>query len=460
MRLKTFLATYLLFVCILFLIIGTVSYHMTSSQMTMLREKSTREYQRISASLARDISVLYNQRPIHSEANFSDAIDSLVRGYSRYYQRYNIRIQLTELQDYTATTLSFVQLYDEHYIHIVGTLLLPVENFQLDYYINITQSITDLRNIQRILLTLSLAFLALAAVGLYFILMRIFKPLVVVAKTSREIANGNYGERIHIKGRNELSKMADNFNQMAEEIENQFRILKEEAVAKQQFIDNFSHEIRSPLTSVYGFAEYLQKAPFNEETNIKATQIIMDEAKHMKAIATSLLELATLRNYVPMMEKIELMPLFNDVKETFDRQIHAINFDCETNIDYITGQEDLIRSLIINLCQNAIKACPTEGGTVRLAAMMQDDKIELHVTDNGCGITAEDIKKITEPFYRVDKARSRSTGSAGLGLTLCKQIADVHKAEMVVESIVGSGTTVKIKNFLQHLQLPDNSVTV
>lgn len=458
MRLKTFLATYLLFVCILFLVIGTVSYYMTNSQMTMLREKSTREYQRISASLARDISVLYNQRPIHSSANITDAIDSLVRGYSRYYQRYNIRIQLTELQEYTTTTLSFVQLYDEHYIHIVGALLLPVEHFQLDYYINITQSIADLRNIQQILLTLSLAFLALAAVGLYFILMRIFKPLAIVANTSREIANGNYGERIRIKGRSELSKMADNFNQMAEEIESQFRILKEEAVGKQQFIDNFSHEIRSPLTSIYGFAEYLQKAAFDEGANIKATQIIMDEAKHMKAIATSLLELATLRNYVPIMEKIALTPLFNDVKETL--QIHAIKFDCEANIEYITGQEDLIRSLIVNLCQNAIKACPAEGGIVRLAAMKQDDKVELHVTDNGRGIAAEDITKITEPFYRADKARSRSTGNAGLGLTLCKQIADVHKAEMVVESIVGSGTTVKIKNFLQHLQLPDNSATV
>lgn len=458
MRLKTFLATYLLFVCILLLVIGTVSYYMTNSQMTMLREKSTREYQRISASLARDISVLYNQRPVHSGANFADAIDSLVRGYSRYYQRYNIRIQLTELQAYTATTLSFVQLYDEHYIHIVGTLLLPINNFQFDYYINITQSIADLRNIQQILLTLSLAFLALTAVGLYFILMRIFKPLAIVANTSREIANGNYGERICIKGRNELSKMADNFNQMAEEIESQFHILKEEAVGKQQFIDNFSHEIRSPLTSIYGFAEYLQKAAFDEGANIKATQIIMDEAKHMKAIATSLLELATLRNYVPIMEKVALTPLFNDIKETLP--IHAIKFDCETNIDYLTGQEDLIRSLIVNLCQNAIKACPTEGGIVRLAAMKQDDKIELRVTDNGCGIAAEDITKITEPFYRADKARSRSTGNAGLGLTLCKQIADVHKAEMVVESIVGSGTTVKIKNFLQHLQLPDNSATV
>jgi len=420
---------------------------MTNSQMTLLREKSTREYQRISASLARDISVLYNQRPIGG-ANFTDAIDNLVRGYSRYYQRYNIRIQLAELyaQTYPAATLSFLQLYDQHYIHIAGTLLLPARNFRLDYYINITQSITDLRNIQRILLTISLAFLALAAVGLYFILLRIFKPLAIVADTSREIANGNYGERIRIKGRNELSKMADSFNQMAEEIESQFRILKEEAVGKQQFIDNFSHEIRSPLTSVYGFAEYLQKAPFDEGANIKATQIIMDEAKHMKTIAISLLDLATLRNYVPVMGTIALLPLFSDVKQTLEGPIResAIQFVFESNTDYMTGQEDLIRSLIINLCQNAIKACPTEGGIVRLAALMQDGKIELHVTDNGCGIAPQDMAKITEPFYRADKARNRATGGAGLGLTLCKQIADAHKAEMVVESIVGSGTTVKI----------------
>jgi signal transduction histidine kinase len=279
----------------------------------------------------------------------------------------------------------------------------------------------------------------IAALGLYYILLRIFKPLGIVANTSRKIANGNYGERIYIKGENELSSMALDFNRMAEQIEQQI-------LGKQQFIDNFAHEIRNPLTSVYGYAEYLQKTSFDEDVNIKSTQFIMDEANHMKKIANSLLELATLRNYSPVKNKISIGNLFNDVEQTLKKSLLGknIQFICKNEIDILEGQEDLIKSLLLNLCFNAIKACTPNEGIIHLEAKKQEEKIVLSVSDNGCGISDEDIEKITEPFYRVDKARSREHGGAGLGLTLCKQIAEVHGAEIKIKSAVSAGTKIKI----------------
>jgi len=279
---------------------------------------------------------------------------------------------------------------------------------------------------------LSLAFSAVTAIGLYIILLRIFLPISIVASASKKIASGNYGERIHIAGNNELSEMAKSFNKMAEEIETQI-------VGKQQFIDNFSHEMRSPLTSIYGYAEYLQKTPYDETTTAHATQTIMDEASHMKAIAASLLELAVLRNYSPVKANISIPQLFDDIHQTLGSQV---NFVCKNDTDTLEGQEDLIRSLLMNLCTNSIKACATD---IFLEATAQDGgNLVLSVADNGCGISQEDLSKITEPFYRVDKARSRAQGGAGLGLTLCKQIVDAHGATMHIESRIGEGTIVKI----------------
>jgi signal transduction histidine kinase len=110
----------------------------------------------------------------------------------------------------------------------------------------------------------------------------------------------------------------------------------------------------------------------------------------------------------------------------------------------IPGREDLLRSLLLNLGVNALKACPDSGGEVRLEAGREAEHTILSVTDNGCGIPAESIPRVTEPFYRVDKARSRATGGVGLGLALCRQIAALHGAELRIESHVGKGTRVKV----------------
>ena len=430
MRIKTFLSTYILFLCVLFTVIGTISVFMTRSQMSMLRDKSAREYQTISASLSRDLAVMFGLTGGFTP-EFWDAKDVLIYGYANYYSKYDISLSLSELHGYIDAQISFVQTGQEHFINITGPIQVSYRFYRFEYLLNITQNIEDLRSIQRILLVLSLAFSLLTAIGLYIILLRIFLPISIVAESSKKIAGGSYDERIRISGSNELSAMAENFNKMAEEVERQI-------TGKQQFIDNFSHEIRSPLTSVYGYAEYLHKAPYDAAITTKATQTIMDEANHMKAIADSLLKLATLRNYTPVKTLICMTRLLNDVIQGLDSQV---KFTCKNSAGNLQGQEDLLKSLLINLCINAIAACATE---ITLEAAKNDDSTVVSVTDNGNGIAPEDITKITEPFYRADKARGRAYKGAGLGLTLCKQIAEAHDAKMRIESVFGAGTTVFI----------------
>ena len=445
MKLKAFLSSYLLFLFVLFVVIATVSTYMTHSQINMLRDKSTREYQRISASLTRDIAVAFGNAGGFTPS-FDITLDTLIRGYARYYSRYGIELSLSELFEEQESEISFVRQEQEHFIRITGTIRIAEQFYRLDYYLDITENMEDLRNIQLMLLILSLAFSALTALGLYIILLRIFEPISIVANSSKKIANGNYGERIHISGSNELSAMAANFNKMADEIEVQI-------IGKQQFIDNFTHEIRSPLTSVYGYAEYLQKAPYDEDTTIKATQTIMDEANHIKTIAASLLKLSTLRNYTPVRKPISIPQLFLDIRRTLNTDINLV---CKNSIDTIEGQEDLIKIMLMNLCNNAIRANATE---IILEANLQAGDMVLSVTDNGCGISQGDLLKITEPFYRVDTSRSKEQGGTGLGLTLCKQIAEAHGAAMEIESILGEGTTVKITFRVSKKYFADGKIT-
>lgn len=444
MRLKTFIATYLLFLFILFSSVSIVSVYLNSSQIAILKDKSTSQFQAIIHTLIRDIAI--------SSYTFN-TVDSIVNSYARYYSKHNVGLSISDLTqsdeagENIKTEIKFINQDDSHYINISGLLPKPYDFYLLSYSFNVTESISDMRNIQKILIIAASVLSFFAAFALFFILSAIFKPLGIVAVASKKIANGEYSERINIQGKNEIAQVAYDFNIMAEKIERQIIYLEEEAENKQQFVDNFAHEIRTPLTSIYGYAEYMQKTALDEKEVIESSTYIMNEASHIKMIADSLLELATLRDYIPVKVKICVAKLFNDIVNTLERPLgkKGVRLIINSNAGIFFGQEDLIKSLLLNLCINALNACTEGEGLICLDAGEESGKLKISVTDNGCGIPEECLYKISEPFYRLDTSRSRENGGAGLGLTLCNQIAAVHNARMMVRSVVNQGTCVEIK---------------
>jgi len=415
----------------------------------MYVEKCAREFDTIAHTLFRDLFVLGGSDGVV----YSHDLNRLLEDYAAYYRQHNIRFNATYMPLHEQghiiqanMEISFVYQEGEHYIHIVGVLQEPFSSFRLDYYYSMTENLAQMRSMQNILLLICIAFSIITACVLYIVLSRIFKPLSIVSKASEKIADGDYNERIYIKGENEISLVAKNFNRMAQEIQAQIQLLEEESDAKQRFIDNFAHEIRTPLTSIYGNAEYMQRALLEEGEVIEYAQFIMDKASYMKQIANSLLQLATLRNYKPVKTKIQIQYLFDDIKSTVSKNANEqkLKFICEGDADTLYAQEDLIKSLLLNLCFNSFKACTANEGIIHLKAKSQNGHIELSVADNGCGIPEKSLSKVIEPFYQVSSSRSQGHTGAGLGLTLCKQIAEVHGAKMFIESVVGEGTSVKI----------------
>jgi signal transduction histidine kinase len=190
----------------------------------------------------------------------------------------------------------------------------------------------------------------------------------------------------------------------------------------------------------------MSKVSLDENEIIESTQYIIGEAAHMRNIANSLLELATLRDYVPVKSEIQIAKLFSDVAGTLEQSLreNGTELICESSAEVIYAQEDLVRSLLLNLCTNALAACTQGEGIIRLEARESDEQVTISVTDNGYGIPKESLHKITEPFYRLDQSRTRESGGTGLGLALCRQIAEVHGAKMSIESAPGEGTAVEI----------------
>jgi len=451
MRLKTFLTAYLLFIFILFGSLGLVSIYMNNNQMDMLRRQSERDFRRISSALARDFAVLYGGQRDWGDFRgdgFVGAAERLLRGYSHYYREHGISLEIVQRIPPLYDEMSFIQHGDEHFVYIIGGLLGTFDALTLIFRLCITESITAMQSIQRSFLLFSIGFSVVAAVAFFAVLSHVFRPLDVVARTSIKIADGHYGERIFVKGANELSQVAQDFNRMAEKIENQISMLADESDKKQQFIDNFAHEIRTPLTSIYGNAELMQKTLLSEDEIIEISGIIMERTNHMVKIANSLLQLATLRNYSPAKTQINIRTLFNNVEKILLHSLaeNSVMMVCKADAETLCGQEDLLQSMFLNLCHNAIKACALSGksGVIMVDAQKNGNNTRVTVADNGCGIPAKSLARVTEPFYRVDTSRLSGNG-VGIGLTLCKQIANVHGAEMRIESEENIGTTVNIE---------------
>jgi len=446
MKLKTFFISYILFLSILLAAISTISIYFTNRQMRIINEQSVMEYERVINTIEREVNALYER----GQANL---IELILEAHREFQLQHNIQLYTSIIEEYDPQLdspdiiiTSFLPNTGVGYeFSVWGRLLTDYAFFEIGIDFDVTESIMELRQIQRTLLNLFILFSLIAAAILYFILNKIFQPLEQVALSTEKIAQGDYSERIQIAGTNELALMANNFNQMAEEIDDHITHLEDESERKQQFIDNLAHELRTPLTSIYGYAEYIQKAKLSEEEKFESTRLIMEEAGHMNKITNSMLDLAKLRDYEPELEEINIAELFNQLESSLTQafQTKNLEFVVESADGYISGQSDLIRSLVANLCMNAANAS-TSGGKVVLKATTTSHGAEITVSDDGCGIEAHHIAKLTEPFYQIDNARNKLTDGIGLGLAIVKQIVDIHGAELVFESEVGVGTEVKV----------------
>ncbi|RUS48881.1 HAMP domain-containing sensor histidine kinase [Cohnella sp. AR92] len=460
MRARTFLVTLTLFLLFFNLSIFLFSAITLKTNLDGSRERSLGEHYFIASTYGKDLYALESRGTIADAA-----LGSLFQSYSAYYGKQGVALELSEEGRilYTSLpkgdrrsghsqaaipgerTVTTTKLDGRTYVSVIGNLPAPYETYTLTYLYDVSGYLSAWSRMTGMLFLLGIVLCTLLAVCLHFVLGRVFKPLRQISEASKCIAQGEYGNRIGATRHDELSEMADSFNHMAEEIQKQIGQLKLAAEQKQRFIDNFAHELRTPLTSIYGYAEYIQKVELTDEDKLAATDYIMSESRRLQNLAYQLLELATLGRSDIRREPVEIKELFRKTEETLKLKLEdcKVRLTWKCRLDAVDGDRDLLESLVVNLADNAVKACPP-GGLVLLEAYMESERPVILVTDDGKGMTDEQLGRVTEAFYRVDQARSRAGGGAGLGLALCEQIAASHGAKLSFSSQIGRGTISKI----------------
>ena len=271
-------------------------------------------------------------------------------------------------------------------------------------------------------------------------------PIRTLGKVTTQLAQGDYSPRAEVSGGDEISELAANFNRMADAIEKTVQELEDAARRQEDFTASFVHELKTPLTSIIGYADMLRSRQMDGTARFKAANYIFSEGKRLENLSLSLMNLLVVNHSAADAKPVHMPLLCQRAGRISQPALEAKGLSLEVTAEegVLTGDSALLQTLALNLLDNARKASEA-GGTVSLTGTVTASGYRLQVSDQGRGIPAEELEKITEAFYMVDKSRSRAEGGAGLGLALCKQIAALHRGVLRFDSELGGGTTVTVE---------------
>lgn len=290
---------------------------------------------------------------------------------------------------------------------------------------------------------------------IYLIILCIASPLILlltslithsiknVSKAAKRIAEGSYSERIDTAGKDEIGELADNFNQMAEKIEEKITELYDAARAKEDFVANFSHELKTPLTSVIGYADMMYQKELSRDQVKDAAEYILNEGMRLEALSLKLLDLFVLDKQDFLLERVSVKALFQNLMQGIEPvcQKYGIELHIDIEEENIAVDYDLFKTMILNLIDNAGKA---DCRDIWIVGKTGEGGYQIQIRDNGRGVPKEEVGRITEAFYMVDKSRARKQHGAGLGLALVAKIVEIHNARIKISSDGTTGTVIHI----------------
>lgn len=331
------------------------------------------------------------------------------------------------------------------YIFISNLIGMNGANYKLTYIRDISNIYEQRKEQYEIFFRLEMITIFIFSVFMYLISRFISKPISKLMKVTKRITKGNYHERVKLNTRDELGILADNFNIMADAVEENILQLQKNNFEKERFIEDFTHELKTPLTSIIGYTNFLRTTKWDEETCYDALNVIYKEGKRLEDLSFKLMDLIVLKKGDFKKKKENLNEILLEVRKSLLPKLNQKNITLVINgedIEWIL-EKDLIKILITNLIDNAFKASNI-GGNIYINLSINQEKLIIEVKDEGMGIPKEHIEKILEPFYMADKARTRANNGAGLGLSICKRIVEVHNGIFEINSVINKGTSIKM----------------
>ncbi len=261
------------------------------------------------------------------------------------------------------------------------------------------------------------------------------------------ISSGNLSQRSNIRTRDEFGQLSRDFDAMADRLQQNIHQLEADVQRQESFMGAFAHELKTPMTSIIGYADLLRQGALDENDKSSAANYIFSEGQRLEKLSFKLLDLLLMEKDAPCMREVGLSSLLADVQQALAPVLKSkgIRLVCRSDQGKTTLEPDLVKSLLYNLIDNASKAIEGKEGLIAVKGTLTAEGCRLQVADSGRGMPQAELSRITEAFYRIDKSRSRQQGGAGLGLALCKKIVDLHHGSLKFNSTPGQGTCVTVE---------------
>lgn len=318
------------------------------------------------------------------------------------------------------------------------------QDFIIESFRDIT-SIFSQREVQiKLYQKLMVVLLTITIILFSLISFWITRPITKLSKTARKITDGDLNQRADIKTRDEVGQLAADFNQMSEHLQNNILELEQAAIRQKQFTGSFAHELKTPLTSIIGYADLLRSHILDEEERLVLADRIFKEGKRIEALSFRLMDLIVIQETNIEKKSVDIKNQLNLVVSSFPTQrIKDTNINVNAQSYQLKIEPILFQSLIHNLIDNALKAI-TSNGDIFIKGEKVKEGYAIYIVDNGKGIPSEALSKITEAFYVVDKSRSKENSGIGLGLSICGAIMEAHNGVISIESNINKGTKVTL----------------
>lgn len=406
----------------------------------------------------------------YGESSFDYIINNFLQQVSGSSADTKVKIgnatQLTEFDDITFITAiknnmhshRVVQSKGRHWFQAVSHISISSRDLYVETLTDISDIYLSRDNYCGIFRIILLIVAMISSLVLVIFSKFLTRPLVKLSNAAREIAEGNFSERVETSGTGEVKELSESFNTMAENIESYTDRLKKAARDRDDFVANFTHELKTPLTSVIGYADMLRTYELDADKRRECADYIYREGKRLEKLSANLLEIIVMENSDIKCIDINTEHLFKELRGSvaFLLKKYGVKLHIKYEKALVFAEPSLLKTLLYNLIDNACKASQN-GQEITLFGKIDGERYCFSLSDCGRGIPKDELEKITQPFYMIDKSRSRKMGGAGLGLALCNEIARMHNSTLKIESEENVGTTVQFDVAVSTAEKEDES---
>lgn len=358
--------------------------------------------------------------------------------YQQFYKGQGIVLSLEQTQP------ADLSLHDDA-LYIRQPLPEPFNLWVLAYQRDLSPCFSMLERCMSYFCRVSFGVMLCMLGALAFFTKRLTQPLSELLRATRKIIHGEYDIALSVRRGDELGELAMHFSTMSQAIQKQLAETRQIAVDKQRLVDQLAHELRTPLTSICGFSELLLYGGCTEEERVTALNHIHQQSARMKILSLRLLEQEKItprtlcREWFPIGSFLEeLKTAWAGIESRTGVLVTAVR-----DGEWVYGDRLWLQNLVLNLVENAARASSAED-TVSVAIRTEDGGALIEVWDHGCGIAEDDLPKLFEPFFRVNREKSRAESGNGLGLSLCRTIVQAHGGNIQACSKLGEGSRFSI----------------